>query len=80
LSWATLPNLQLVVSVDGLQAEHDVRRKPATYERILRNIQSHHIAVHCTLTSAMVQRRLHPRVSSKPVSGPRGPNAEVLPD
>ena len=56
LSWAQLPNLQLVVSVDGLQPEHDVRRKPATYERILRNIQGHHIAVHCTITSAMVQR------------------------
>src|SRR5262249_49507593 len=47
LSWATLPNLQLVVSIDGLQPEHDLRRKPATYERILSNIQSQHIAVHC---------------------------------
>ena len=56
LSWSRLPNLQLVVSIDGLQPEHDVRRKPATYERILRNIQGHHIAVHCTITSAMVKR------------------------
>lgn len=56
LSWATLPNLQLVVSIDGLQPEHDIRRRPATYERILRNIQGHHIAVHCTITSAMVKR------------------------
>jgi MoaA/NifB/PqqE/SkfB family radical SAM enzyme len=56
LSWATLPNLQLVVSIDGLQPEHDVRRKPATYERILRNIEGHHIAIHCTITSAMVKR------------------------
>lgn len=56
LSWATLPNLQLVVSVDGLQPEHDVRRKPATYERILRHIQGHHVAIHCTVTSAMVKR------------------------
>ena len=56
LSWATLPNLRVVVSIDGLQPEHDVRRKPATYERILRNIQGHHIAVHCTITSAMVKR------------------------
>ncbi len=56
VSWATLPNLQLVISVDGLQPEHDLRRKPATYERILRNIQGHHIAVHCTITSAMVKR------------------------
>src|SRR5271170_2088751 len=56
LSWAALPNLRLVISVDGLQPEHDVRRKPATYERILRHIQGHHIAVHCTITSAMVKR------------------------
>ena len=57
LSWDTLPNLQLVISVDGLQPEHDVRRQPATYQRILRNIQGHHlIAVHCTITSAMVKR------------------------
>lgn len=56
LSWATLPNLQLVVSVDGLQPEHDVRRKPATYERILRHIQGHHVAIHCTVTNAMVKR------------------------
>jgi organic radical activating enzyme len=54
-SWAKLPNLRLVVSVDGLQPEHDLRRKPATYERILRHIQGHHIAVHCTI-SAMVKR------------------------
>jgi sulfatase maturation enzyme AslB (radical SAM superfamily) len=56
MSWAALPNLQLVVSIDGLQPEHDVRRKPATYDRILRNIQGHHVAVHCTITSAMVKR------------------------
>lgn len=56
VSWATLSNLQLVVSIDGLQPEHDERRKPATYERILRNIQGHHVAVHCTITSAMVKR------------------------
>ena len=56
LHWAALSNLQLVVSIDGLQPEHDLRRKPATYERILRNIQGHRIAVHCTITSAMVKR------------------------
>jgi len=26
--------LNVVVSIDGLQPEHDERRKPATYERI----------------------------------------------
>jgi len=56
LSWASLPNLQLVVSIDGLQPEHDARRKPATYERVLHNIVGHNVAVHCTITSAMVKR------------------------
>jgi MoaA/NifB/PqqE/SkfB family radical SAM enzyme len=56
IAWATLPNLQLVISIDGLQPEHDVRRHPATYERILRHIQGHHVAVHCTVTSAMSKR------------------------
>ena len=55
-TWATLPNLQLVVSIDGLEAEHNARRKPATYERILRNIQGQRVIVHCTITSAMLQR------------------------
>src|SRR2546428_5910721 len=55
-SWAMLPNLQLVVSIDGLHPEHDARRKPALYERILRHIQGQHIAVHCTITSAMMKR------------------------
>ena len=55
-SWATLPYLRLSVSVDGLAAEHDLRRRPATYERILQNIQGHHVAIHCTITSAMTTR------------------------
>ena len=29
---------------------------PATYQRILGNIEGHHVAVHCTITSAMVKR------------------------
>jgi hypothetical protein len=61
LSWARLPNLQLVVSVDGLPPEHDVRRKPATYERILRNIQGHHIFAQTTCTlSADFKTRVEP--------------------
>ncbi len=55
-SWASIPLLRISVSIDGLQPDHDVRRTPATYERIQRNIQGHHIAVHCTITSAMVKR------------------------
>jgi MoaA/NifB/PqqE/SkfB family radical SAM enzyme len=58
-SWATLPKLQVAVSIDGLQPEHDARRKPATYERILKNIQGHQVVVHCTITSAMVKREAY---------------------
>jgi MoaA/NifB/PqqE/SkfB family radical SAM enzyme len=46
----------VVVSIDGLQPEHDIRRKPATYDRIVRNIKGQHVAVHCTITSAMAKR------------------------
>ncbi len=55
-AWAELPRLNVVVSIDGLQPDHDVRRKPATYDRILRNIAGQHITVHCTITSQMMQR------------------------
>jgi MoaA/NifB/PqqE/SkfB family radical SAM enzyme len=48
--WATIRRLQVVVSIDGLQPEHDSRRAPATYERILKHIEGQHITVHCTLT------------------------------
>jgi sulfatase maturation enzyme AslB (radical SAM superfamily) len=44
------------VSVDGLQPDHDERRKPATYERILRNIQGSQVTVHCTITGQMTRQ------------------------
>jgi sulfatase maturation enzyme AslB (radical SAM superfamily) len=54
--WNHLSGLHIVVSVDGLPAEHDVRRKPATYDRILKNIAGTKITVHCTVTSQMTHR------------------------
>ena len=54
--WSEIENLYLVVSIDGLQPEHDERRKPATYERIMRNIAGQQITVHCTVTSQMTAR------------------------
>jgi MoaA/NifB/PqqE/SkfB family radical SAM enzyme len=48
--------LNVVVSIDGLQPEHDARRKPATYERILKNIEGAKITIHCTITSQIVER------------------------
>jgi MoaA/NifB/PqqE/SkfB family radical SAM enzyme len=54
--WSTLPNLHLVVSVDGLAPEHDRRRSPATYARILKNIAGQQIIVHCTVTKQTLCR------------------------
>ena len=56
ISWSSLRRLQIVVSVDGLPAEHNVRRAPATYERILKHIAGHRITVHCTVTNQLAQR------------------------
>src|SRR6516225_11570023 len=55
-SWMTLKRLNIVVSIDGLQPEHDARRKPATYDRILNNIKGTRITVHCTITSQIADR------------------------
>jgi sulfatase maturation enzyme AslB (radical SAM superfamily) len=54
--WAKLPRLNIVVSIDGLQAEHDLRRAPATYDRILKNIAGQNITIHCTVTGQMMKR------------------------
>jgi MoaA/NifB/PqqE/SkfB family radical SAM enzyme len=48
--------LNVVVSIDGLQPEHDARRAPATYDRILKNIKGAKITIHCTITSQIVER------------------------
>src|SRR5205809_4504914 len=54
--WHSIKRLSLVVSIDGLQPEHDVRRAPATYDRILKHIVGQQITVHCTITRQQVQR------------------------
>src|SRR3954465_10732278 len=56
IEWARIPRLQICVSVDGLQPEHDVRRTPATYDRILKHIAGHAITVHCTVTRQQTMR------------------------
>ena len=50
MEWMIIPHLQVSVSIDGLQPDHDVRRKPATYERILKHIEGRRITIHCTIT------------------------------
>ena len=54
--WATLPHMNVVVSIDGLQPDHDLRRKPATYERILKNIAGQNITIHSTITGQLMKK------------------------
>ena len=56
IEWDALRRVQIVVSIDGLQPEHDVRRSPATYARILKHIAGHRITVHCTITRQQLRR------------------------
>lgn len=56
LDWRTIPRFMLVVSIDGLPPEHDARRAPATYDRILKHIDGHRVTVHCTVTRQQVRR------------------------
>ena len=56
LEWRDLPFFGLSVSIDGLAPEHDKRRAPATYKRILKNIAGHRITVHCTVTRQLLER------------------------
>jgi MoaA/NifB/PqqE/SkfB family radical SAM enzyme len=53
--WSRFQRLHVAVSVDGLPAEHDVRRKPATYERILKSIAGARVYIHCTITSQLAR-------------------------
>jgi organic radical activating enzyme len=55
-SWSRFKLLNVVVSIDGLQPEHDERRKPATYERILKSIHGARVTIHCTITSQIADR------------------------
>ncbi len=58
VGWAEIPRLNIVISIDGLEAEHDLRRRPATYDRILKSIEGHRemFSIHCTITSQMLNR------------------------
>ena len=56
MEWMSLPNFTAAISVDGLPEHHDVRRHPATYERILSNLAGRRVNVHWTITAQMLAR------------------------
>ena len=55
-AWMKIPRLRVSVSVDGLPEHHDIRRKPATYERILQNIAGRDVNIHWVITRPMLKR------------------------
>src|SRR2546422_10973684 len=56
VEWMNIPRLRVAVSVDGLPEDHDIRRKPATYERILKNIEGRQVNIHWVITRPMLAR------------------------
>lgn len=54
--WMKIPRLRVAVSIDGLPEHHDERRKPATYERILKNIKGLEVNPHWVITRPMLER------------------------
>ncbi len=56
IEWMSLPRFTAAVSIDGLPEHHNVRRHPATYERILSNLEGRHVNVHWTITAQMLAR------------------------
>jgi organic radical activating enzyme len=54
--WMSISRLRVAISVDGLPEHHDIRRKPATYEKILKNIEGREVNVHWVITRPMLER------------------------
>lgn len=54
--WMSLRRVRVAVSVDGLPEHHDIRRKPATYERILKNLDGREVNIHWVITRQMFER------------------------
>jgi MoaA/NifB/PqqE/SkfB family radical SAM enzyme len=56
MEWMKLRRVRVAISVDGLPEHHDMRRKPATYQRILRNIEGRDVNIHWVITRPMLER------------------------
>ena len=54
--WMKLRRVRVAISIDGLPEHHDVRRKPATYQRILENIEGREVNIHWVITRPMLER------------------------
>jgi hypothetical protein len=54
--WMELPRITVAVSIDGLAPDHNIRRRPATYDRILQNIAGRRVNIHCTIVRQHMQQ------------------------
>ena len=54
--WMKLPHVTVAVSIDGLAPDHNIRRHPATYDRILQNIAGRRVNIHCTIVRQQLQQ------------------------
>lgn len=56
VEWNKIPGIRIAVSIDGLQPEHDARRKPATYAKILKNLEGRTADISLVVTNQMLER------------------------
>jgi organic radical activating enzyme len=54
--WNALRHIRIAVSIDGLEPDHDKRRTPATYERILQNIAGRRVDISWVITRPQLER------------------------
>lgn len=54
--WDRLKHIRVAVSVDGLRPDHDARRFPATYDRILANVSGRRVDISWVITGTQVKR------------------------
>jgi MoaA/NifB/PqqE/SkfB family radical SAM enzyme len=59
MEWMQLSRFIAAVSIDGLPEHHNVRRHPATYDRILENLAGRHVNIHWTITAQMLSRETY---------------------
>ena len=55
-AWNRIPRVRVAVSIDGLQPEHDARRAPATYQKILKNLEGREADISWVITNQMMQQ------------------------
>jgi MoaA/NifB/PqqE/SkfB family radical SAM enzyme len=54
--WMEIPMVRVAVSIDGLREDHDNRRAPATYDRILKNIEGCRVDISWVVTHPQMRR------------------------